>query len=105
MTPLVWANFPLAALFLLAWIGIPMWMTFKRPEQPPDRSEAEAYYQAKAALAQGESVITVPAAGMTVTRQHMTATRQVVPGRLHAGAGLARRSHQVPARRHTRASA
>lgn len=105
MTPLVWANFPLAALFLLAWIGIPMWMTFKRPERAPDHSEAEAYYQAKAALMQGESVVTVPAAGMTMTRQHMTATRQAVPGRRHAGAGLAKRSHRVPAGQHTRASA
>ena len=105
MTPLAWANFPLAALFLLAWVGIPMWMTFKRPERAPDHSEAEAYYQAKAALMQGESVVTVPAAGMIMTRQHMTATRQAVPGRVHAGAGLAKRGHRVPTGRHTRASA
>ena len=105
MTPLAWANFPLAALFLLAWVGIPMWMTFKRPERQPDHSEARAYYQAKAALTRGEGVITVPAAGMTTTRRHMTATREVVPGRRHAGAGLVMRRHPVAAEQHTRAPA
>jgi hypothetical protein len=35
----------------------------------------------------------------------MTATRQAVPGRLHAGAALATRSHRVHAGQHTRAGA
>ena len=105
MTPLVWANFPLAALFLGAWIGIPMWMTFKRPERQPGFEEARAYYRAKAALTQGEGVITVPAAGMTTTRRHMTATREVVPGRRHAGAGLIMRRHRAGAEQRTHASA
>ena len=61
MTPLVWASLALAALYFGAWYGIPMWMTFKRPERHPDFSEARAYLRAKAALARGESVITVPA--------------------------------------------
>jgi hypothetical protein len=103
MTPLVWANFPLAALFLGAWIGIPMWMTFKRPDRQPGFEEARAYHRVKAALTQGEGVITVPAAGMTTTRRHMTATRDVVPGRRHAGAGPVMRRHQAEQR--TRASA
>ena len=94
MTPLVLASLALAALYFGAWYGIPMWMTFKRPERHPDFSEARAYLRAKAALAKGESVVTVPATGMTTTRRHMTATRAIVPGRLHAGAGL------VPARSH-----
>jgi hypothetical protein len=49
MTPLVWANIPLALLFFLAWSGIPMWMVIKRPDTPPDHSEAHAYLAAKAA--------------------------------------------------------
>jgi hypothetical protein len=106
MTPLVWASLALAALFFGAWYAIPMWMTFKRPERDPDFSEARAYLRAKAALARGESVITVPAAGMTTARRHMTATRAVVPGRQHAGAALApARSHPVEATEHTNASA
>jgi hypothetical protein len=48
MTALVWANFPLALLFLLAWSGIPLWMVTKRPDTAPDHSEAHAYLTAKA---------------------------------------------------------
>ena len=105
MTPLVLASLALAALFFGAWYGIPMWMTFKRPEQRPDFSEARAYLQAKAALAEGESVLTRPAAPMTATRRRMTATRGIVPGREHAGAGLAKRSHPVETQKDARASA
>src|SRR5215471_11146163 len=106
MTPLVWASLALAALYFGAWYGIPMWMTFKRPERHPDFSEARAYLRAKAALARDESVVTVPAAGMTTARRHMTATRAVVPGRQHAGVGLApARSHRVAADHDVRISA
>lgn len=49
MTALVWANFPLALLFLLAWTGIPLWMVIKHPDTPPGLSEAHAYLAAKAA--------------------------------------------------------
>jgi hypothetical protein len=113
MTPLVWASLALTALFFGAWYGIPMWMTFKRPQRPPDFAEARAYLRAKAALGNGESVIIVPAAGttatrlhMTATRLHMTATRAIVPGRHHARAGLAPgRSHPVEPHDGTRISA
>ena len=46
MTPLVWANFPLALLFVLAWAGVPLWMIFKRPDTAPDSSDAHAYLAA-----------------------------------------------------------
>ena len=46
MTPLVWANFPLALLFVLAWAGVPLWMIFKRPDSAPDSSDAHAYLAA-----------------------------------------------------------
>ncbi len=46
MTPLVWANFPLALLFVLAWAGVPPWMIFKRPDTAPDFSDAHAYLAA-----------------------------------------------------------
>ena len=105
MTPLVLASLALAALFFAAWYGIPRSMTFKRPERGPGFSEARAYLQAKAALAKGESVLTRPAAPMTATRRHMTATRGIVPGREHAGAGLAKRSHPVETQQDTHASA
>ena len=105
MTPLVLASLALAAVFFGAWYGIPMWMTFKRPERGPDFSEAQAYLQAKAALAEGESVLIRSAAPTTATRRHITATRGIVPGRRYAGAGLAKRSHPVEAQQDTHASA
>lgn len=55
MTPLVWANFPLAALFILAIVGIPLWLTFKRPHSRPDFSGAHAYLAARARLGQGSA--------------------------------------------------
>jgi hypothetical protein len=106
MTPLVWASLALTVLFFGAWYGIPMWMTFKRPERHPDFAEARSYLRAKAALGNGESVITVPAAGTAATRRHMTATRPIGPGRPLAGAGLAPgRSHPVAPHDDTRVSA
>jgi len=53
MTPLVWANFPLALLFLLAWAGHPLRMTLRHPGTVPDRAAAHAYPAAKVALATG----------------------------------------------------
>lgn len=49
MTSLVWANFPLALLFLLAWCGIPLWMVIKHPDSRPDFHDAHAYLAVKAA--------------------------------------------------------
>lgn len=51
MTGLVWANFPLALIFLLAWTAIPLWMVIKRTDTAPSHSEAHAYLAAKAAHA------------------------------------------------------
>jgi hypothetical protein len=43
MTPLVRAEFPLAMPLLLAWIGIPRWMTLQHPDTAPGFSAAHAY--------------------------------------------------------------
>jgi hypothetical protein len=51
MTPTVWANVLLVIPFLLAFIGIPLWLTFRRPQTGPDHSDARAYLRYKAALA------------------------------------------------------
>jgi hypothetical protein len=53
MTPLVWANCPLALLFLLAWAGHPLRMTLRHPGTAPGRAAALAYPAAKVALATG----------------------------------------------------
>ncbi|HEY3036621.1 MAG TPA: hypothetical protein VGJ54_18420 [Streptosporangiaceae bacterium] len=46
----VWANFPLALLFLLAWAGHPLRMTLRHPHTVPDRAAAHAYLAAKVAF-------------------------------------------------------
>jgi len=43
MTPLVWANFPLVPLFLLAWADNPLRMTLRHPDTAPDFAAAHAY--------------------------------------------------------------
>jgi len=56
---LVLANFPLALLVLAAIVGIPLWMTFKRPVAAPDYAEARAYLGAKAGLRAVPALATV----------------------------------------------
>jgi hypothetical protein len=66
---LILANFPLAVLFMLAIVGIPLWMTFKRPETTPDYAEAQAYYRARSRG--GRTLAAVggaPYAGLTPAR-------------------------------------
>lgn len=53
MTPLVWANFSLALLFLLTWAGHPLRMTLRHPDIVPDFAAAQAYLAAKVAFATG----------------------------------------------------
>ena len=106
MTSLVWLNVPLAVLVVLAIVGIPMWLTFKRPEKGPDYADARAHFRAKAARARGQAV-TVGGhllAGPERPRLH-PGMRETVPGRRHAGARSAARSHVPGAGQHTGASA
>ena len=100
VTGLVWLNVPLVVLVFLAIVGIPMWLTFKRPERHPDYSEARAHFQAK----ERRGRISMEAArrsapGLAAARQHATA-EAAVPGRRHSGSGLSRRTH--PAERSPR---
>jgi hypothetical protein len=48
MTPIVWENIALTVPFIAAFIGVPLWMTFRRPETAPDHAPARAYLTAKA---------------------------------------------------------
>ena len=53
MTPLVWANFSLTLLFLLAWAGHPLRITLRHLDIVPDFAAAHASLAAKVALATG----------------------------------------------------
>ncbi|HEV3287405.1 MAG TPA: hypothetical protein VG123_00270 [Streptosporangiaceae bacterium] len=50
MTALVITSILLTIPFLVAFIAIPMWMTFQRPETAPDHTKAHAYLRARQAL-------------------------------------------------------
>jgi hypothetical protein len=52
MTAVVWANILLAVPFLIAFIAVPMWLTFTRPNTAPDHTQARAYLRAREALAE-----------------------------------------------------
>ena len=46
MTAIVWANILLVMPFILIWVGVPLWMTVKRPQAAPDFAQAHAYLAA-----------------------------------------------------------
>ena len=52
MTALVLASVLLTIPFLVAFIGIPLWMTFKRPETGADHTSAQRYLRARSARTQ-----------------------------------------------------
>ena len=47
MTTAVWINLILALPFVLAIIGIPLWMTWRHTDTAPDHAPARAYLTAK----------------------------------------------------------
>jgi len=51
MSAVVWANILLTLPFLVAFIGLPLWLTFRRPETAPDHTEARAYLRTRSAFA------------------------------------------------------
>jgi hypothetical protein len=50
MSAVVWANILLTLPFLAAFIGVPLWLTIRRPETAPDHAEARAYLRARSAF-------------------------------------------------------
>jgi hypothetical protein len=85
VTGLVWLTVPLMVLAFSAIAGIPLWLTFQRPETYPDYAEARAHYRAKARLAHVAAVAAErPADGaLSLARQH-AAAQEPVPGRRRA---------------------
>ena len=76
MTALVLANFPIAALIFAAIVGIPLWLTFKRPDRAPRFS---------AAVSGSTAGATYRPADPAAARKHVAA-HTPVPGRVHATA-------------------
>lgn len=57
----LWISIPLMALFLALWVGVPMWMIFKRPDRDPRETRTMPAYLRKRATA-----------GMPAQRQALT---------------------------------
>ena len=51
MSAVVWANILLAIPFLIAFIGVPLRLTFRHPQAAPDHAEARAYLRTRSAVA------------------------------------------------------
>jgi hypothetical protein len=95
VTGMIWLNVPLVVLVFLAIVGIPMWLTFNRPERHPDYAEARAHFRAKERRGQISSEAARRSApGLAAARQHATAVA-AVPGRRHSAPGAGRRVHQA----------
>ena len=43
----LWINIPLMALFFALWVGVPMWMIFKRPDRDPRETRTIPAYLRK----------------------------------------------------------
>ena len=50
MTALVITSILLTIPFLVAFIAVPLWLTFRRPDAAPDHSQAHSYLRARQAL-------------------------------------------------------
>jgi hypothetical protein len=48
-TEFLWINIPLMALFFALWVGVPMWMIFKRPDRDPRHTRTAPAYLRKGA--------------------------------------------------------
>ena len=51
MSAIVWVNIVLAIPFLIAFIAVPLWITFRWPDTAPDHTEAHAYLASTTAMA------------------------------------------------------
>ncbi len=104
MTGLVWLNVPLIILAFTAIVGIPLWLTFSRPEAHPDYGEARAHFAAKARRAHVAAVAAEPAPGGLASARRHAGAAAPVPGRRHSGWTPAGR-RQAGAARHSQRSA
>ena len=71
----LWINIPLMALFFALWVGVPMWMIFKRPDRDPRHTRTvPAYLQSPAPAG-------VPAQRQALTSQDAEQRELVGAGR------------------------
>ena len=99
MTALVLASFPIAALIFAAMVGIPLWLTFKRPDRAPQFSAAASSSQSVPAYrpaAPAAAAATLPRTprcrgGCTPLRSAPRASTRRPPAAMASGPDRARR--------------
>jgi hypothetical protein len=95
MNALVLANFPIAFLIFAAMVGIPLWLTFKRPDRAPQvpaaRLHAVPARMAPAGSVRARMVPARPVQARTVPA-HLVPARLVPAGSV-PGHSAARRDH------------
>jgi hypothetical protein len=73
----LWINIPLMTLFFGLWVGIPMWMIFKRPDRHPAETRTVPAY-----LRNSDSVARpVPAQRWAIARVRVERRELVSAGR------------------------
>ena len=71
----LWINIPLMALFFALWVGVPMWMIFKRPDRDPRNTRTVPAYLRKPATAGTSAHREMPAPGDAKRRELVGAGR------------------------------
>jgi hypothetical protein len=71
----LWINISLMALFFALWVGVPMWMTFKRPDRDPRETRTIPAYLRKRTPAG------MPAQGRALTSENTERRELVGAGR------------------------
>ena len=74
---LLWINVPLMVLFFGLWVGIPMWMIFKRPDRHPRQTRTVPAYLRQPAAA----TVPAPAQRWTTARVRVERRELVSAGR------------------------
>jgi hypothetical protein len=71
----LWINISLMALFFALWVGVPMWMIFKRPDRDPRETRTVPAYLRKRTTAATSAHWRIPAPGDAKRRELVGAGR------------------------------
>ena len=55
-----WLNIPLAAVFFAAWVGFPLWLVLRHPDEDPARPAAQVPASPRPATAGEPQVACIP---------------------------------------------
>ena len=65
----LWLNLGLGALFVLAIVGVPLWLVITRPDTPPARAELPTWHRAREHRARERRALQAAAADQRLAHQ------------------------------------